>query len=210
MPLRATLWAAFVFVLASVAIVATRHRQEAAPSVAPSSPDETPVDSDSRDGPQNPIVVVEPPTHDAAPTLRADYAKTGIEAFLEFREVPIVVLRDDLDELAAETRDPDWSTQMEVRLQSEIARAGLTLTGSYVECRTSICAVALVRPTGVFDQREQVGLPNGTITREMADAARTLGLLGSRRASQILARNGALVHWQRFFRRCASDGVCLQ
>jgi hypothetical protein len=135
---------------------------------------------------------------------------SGLRAFLELREVPIVdVVRDDVDEFASETRDPNWAAQMEAQLQSELSKTNLTVTGSYIECKTSRCIVALVRPTGAYDQRVQVGLPNRGFVTAISEAARTLGLLGSQ-PYQILAGDGALVHWQRFHRRCASDWKCPQ
>jgi hypothetical protein len=211
MPRRASLWATLLIALAGVAIVATLRHHETPSSVAVSAPSEALIDAHERNVTQTAVEVVEPLSHDSAqPVGEADYAlprTSGMEAFLELREVPVVVLRNDLDELAAEPRDSNWSTEMETLLQSEIAQASLTLTDSYVECRTSRCIVALVRPTGAYDQKETVGLPNGPISRRMRETAQALGLQGSQ-ASQILARNGALVHWQRFFRRCAPDWTC--
>lgn len=210
MPRRASLWATLVIALAGVAIVATL---EAPSSLAVSTPSEGLIGAHDRNAAQTAVEVIEPLSHDSAqPVGQADFAlprTSGMEAFLELRDVPVVVLRNDLDALAAEQRDSNWSTEMETLLRSEIAQASLTLTDSYVECRTSRCIVALVRPTGAYDQKETVGLPNGPISRRMRDTAQALGLQGSQ-ASQILARNGALVHWQRFFRRCAPDWTCAQ
>jgi hypothetical protein len=135
---------------------------------------------------------------------------SGLHAFVELRELPDVELvRDELAELASEARDPSWSAQMEAQLQSELSRTNLTLTGSYIECKTSTCIAILIRPSSAYNQTQQVGPPNGEFTRAMLNISQTQGLL-LRPPRQLLARNGALVHWQRFFRRCAPDWECPQ
>lgn len=142
--------------------------------------------------------------------MTQDFASSGLRSFLKLRDVPTVdVVQEDVSEFSSEARDPNWSAQTEAQLQSALSQTNLTLTGSYIECKTSRCIVALVRPTGAYDQREQVGLPNRAIVTAMSEAARTLGLLGSQ-SYQILAGDGALVHWQRFHRRCSPDWRCPQ
>jgi hypothetical protein len=204
--------------LITVAIVVARHRKDGERSVALGSLPVTQREA-SAAGSNFRAAAVEMAKgsrHDViAPAERTDGIpqvpdSSGLRAFLELREVPTVdVVREDVDEFASETRDPNWSAQMEAQLQSQLSQTNLTLTGSYIECKTSRCIVVLVRPTAAYDQREQVGLPNRAIVKAMSDAARTLGLLGSQ-SYQILAGDGALVHWQRLHRRCAPDWRCPQ
>ena len=135
---------------------------------------------------------------------------SGIRAFVELREIPDVELvRKDLAQFDGEARDPSWSSQMETQLESALAQTSLTITGAYIECKTSTCIAILLRPSGAYNQTEQVGLPNRAFSVGMFDIAKTLGLI-ARQPNQVLANNGALVHWQFFFRRCAPDWSCSQ
>lgn len=209
---RAIFWSTALIALIAAGIVAVRQRDDgerrsvALPTPPPMEKSASAARFESgtaavTNGPHQDVIS----TADRADRLAQNPESPGLEVFLEMRKVPDVdPVQEDADELLSEARDPNWSTQAEAQLQSELSQMNLTLTGSYIECRSSGCIVALVRPTGAYDQQVQVGLPNGAIARAMFEAGRRLSLLAGQ-ARQIRAEDGALVHWQRLYRRCAPD-----
>jgi len=134
---------------------------------------------------------------------------SGIRLFLDVRGAQLTqLLQNDLDEFAAEPRDPSWAAGMEAQFQSELVRWPVTLSASYVECRRSKCLVAVVRPPGTFPP--QLGGPDARAAAAIqTEIAQKLELIGGPIAA-VMSRDGSLVHWHRFHRRCGPDWQCLE
>jgi hypothetical protein len=146
------------------------------------------------------------PEH-AGSQLPADASDSTLQRFLDVRGISLNAgAQQDLLELIADPRDPAWAPGMEARFQSELTKSSRTLTESYVECRRSRCLVLLVEPLGA--QRD----PRAAFTRadfdEQVAVASSLNLFGIGTFAAS-TRDGALVRWQRYFRRCAPDWNCL-
>jgi hypothetical protein len=133
-----------------------------------------------------------------------------IGGFLALRDVSLgPALREALDAFAAEPRDPSWASGMEARFQSELAQPTVMLAESYVECRRSRCIALLIRPPGAQQQLEGLRLLGREAGAEQARLAQALGLLGGP-IFLAAARDGALVHWHAFHRRCGPEWKCLE
>jgi hypothetical protein len=178
--------------------------QREEPDVAPGAiPDETV----ARAAPDERVGDPAPPP----PPADADTSVSDLERFLELRGIPRVPSIDnELKEFAAQPRDPAWSTGMEARFQSELSQLSLTLTDWYVECRTSVCVVALVRPPGTQQSEQQLRLLGRAALTEMSTVARTLNLFAAPGGGLVLARDGSLVNLHRFQRKCGPDWKCLE
>jgi hypothetical protein len=136
---------------------------------------------------------------------------SGLERFVDLRGIPRApFIESQLKEFAAQPRDPAWSTGMEAQFQSELSQSSLTLTERYVECRRSVCVVVLVRPPGTHQQEQQVGLLGRAALTEMSAVAQTLNLFAAPGGGLVLTRDGALVHWHRFQRKCGLEWQCLE
>ena len=152
-----------------------------------------------------------------APAVPEDGLKSGLHFFLEAREVPLESVEKALSELEAQPRDPSWSAGMEAQFQSALAQSTLTDAESYVECRRSLCAVVFVYPPETQPPQTQppqtqqplLGLPIRAAVAEHQRLLSTLRLYGSG-ALAVRARNGALVQWHRFHRRCGPEWQCLE
>jgi len=133
-----------------------------------------------------------------------------IEGFLEVRGVALGPhLREALEAFTAEPRDPSWASGMEARFQSELSQSTLMLVESYVECRRSRCITLLIRPPSAPQQLEGLRLLGREAGAEQTRLAQTLGLLGGPMFGAA-ARDGALVNWHTFHRRCGPEWKCLE
>jgi hypothetical protein len=154
-------------------------------------------------------VQAQPPAASAVPE---DGPKSALHVFLEARGVPLERVDKALRELEAQPRDPTWSAGMEAQFQSALVQSTLTDAESYVECRRSLCVVVFVYPPETQPQQTQQPLPGIPIRAAVAEHQRllsTLRLYGSG-ALAVRARNGALVQWHRFHRRCGPEWQCLE
>lgn len=141
----------------------------------------------------------------------ADTSVSGLERFVDLRGIARApFIESQMKEFAAQPRDPAWSTGMEAQFQSELSRSSPSLIDRYVECRRSVCVVVLVRPPGTHQQEQQMGLLARAAIMEMSTVAQTLNLFAAPGSGLVLARDGALVHWHRFQRKCGPDWKCLE
>jgi hypothetical protein len=152
----------------------------------------------------------QPPLASAA----EDTPRSALQVFLEARAVPLERIENALREFVAQPRDPTWSAGMEAQFQSALVQSTLKDAESYVECRRSMCIVVFVYPPETQPQQTQqpqqpqLGIPLRAAAEEHQRLLSTLRLYGSG-ALAVRARNGALVQWHRFHRRCSPEWQCL-
>jgi hypothetical protein len=145
------------------------------------------------------------------PSAPEDAPKAALQVFLEARGIPLERIENALREFVAQPRDRTWSAGMEAQFQSALVQSTLKDAESYVECRRSMCVVVFVHAPETQPQPTQQA-PLGIAPRDSFDEHQrllsTLRLYGSG-ALAVRARNGALVQWHRFHRRCGPEWQCL-
>jgi hypothetical protein len=130
--------------------------------------------------------------------------------FMELRGVvPPPAVGAAFDTFVAEPRDPSWASGMEARFQSALSRSTLLLTESYVECRRSECIVLLFHPPRVDQQPRDLEPLLRAAAREQGRLAQAVGLTAGP-AFGFSAREGPLVLWHTFHRRCGPEWQCLE
>lgn len=76
---------------------------------------------------------------------------------------PILLVRKNEAEFAAQSKDPSWSEFTEARILADIslASAGFGYSAILVDCRTTLCRVELIHPTApALGPVEQTGEPS--------------------------------------------------
>lgn len=151
----------------------------------------------------------EPRSQAALPSAADDAPDSTLQRFLEVRGIPLSPgAQKDFVDFLAEPRDLGWAPGMEAEFQSELAKTSRTLTESHVECRRSRCLVLLLEPPGAQRDRDQAPPFTRADFDEQVALAQRLNLFGIGTFA-VSARDGALVRWQRYFRRCNPDWQCL-
>jgi hypothetical protein len=153
------------------------------------------------------------PTTEAAPesTPTADVVvpASDLERFLEIRGVPRQPwMQSELEQFAAQPRDPAWATGMEARFQSELAKASSTVAERYVECRRSLCVALLVHPPGSRDPVQLESSIRPDLSQALAVAQALDVIIGP--VSAAMTRDRGLVQWFRYHRKCGADWKCLE
>jgi hypothetical protein len=142
-----------------------------------------------------------PPASEPAPRITSFMNLRGLS--------PAPAVRAAFDKLVAEARDPLWASGMEARFQSELSRSTLLLTESYVECRRSMCIVLSFYPPRTDQQPMDLEPLLRAASREQGRLAQAVGLMAGP-AFGSSARDGPLVLWHTFHRRCGPEWQCLQ
>jgi hypothetical protein len=145
-------------------------------------------------------------------SMRAVQGQVG---FGGFAPAPARV-QEQMAKFAAEPRDSAWASDTEGQLLSEISQSTVALIDWHVECRTSMCIVALQYP-GATDPKALLGepqrlsyAPNLLFGPSLLARDATGVALGGAQSLRTTSTSDALVYWLDLHRRCGSDWTCLK
>jgi hypothetical protein len=208
-----TLWLVVLGAVIGAVVLVGRPQRDADSPDAPTTPPKARADTQDIARAANEVTARAPAEagvrepEPKLPPAVTEASDSTLQRFLDVRGISLAAgAQKDFLEFIADPRDPAWAPGMEARFQSELAKGTRTLTESYVECRRTRCLVLLVEPPGV--QRDAKAAFTRADFDEQVATASSLNLFGIGTFAAS-TRDGALVRWQRYFRRCGPDWNCL-